>query len=160
MIKLLRVDYRLIHGQITTSWVGQLGCDCILIANDKVPGDILRKNALKLAKPPETKLVMKTVEDSIEAINSGVTDKYKLFVIVENVQDARRMVEGCPVFERVNLGNIRMYAGAKQLGTTVFVSEKDMEDIRAMQEKGVSRVLELDLDEAAKQIGEEDNGIL
>lgn len=138
MIKLLRVDYRLIHGQITTSWVGQLGCDCILIANDKVPGDVLRKNALKLAKPPETKLVMKTVEDSIEAINSGVTDKYKLFVIVENVQDARRMVEGCPVFERVNLGNIRMYAGAKQLGTTVFVSEKDMEDIRAMQEKGVS----------------------
>ena len=138
MIKLLRVDYRLIHGQITTSWVGQLGCDCILIANDKVPGDILRKNALKLAKPPETKLVMKTVEDSIEAINSGVTDKYKLFVIVENVQDARRMVEGCPVFERVNLGNIRMYAGSKQLGTTVFVSEKDMEDIRAMQEKGVS----------------------
>ena len=138
MIKLLRVDYRLIHGQITTSWVGQLGCDCILIANDKVPGDILRKNALKLAKPPETKLVMKTVEDSIEAINSGVTDKYKLFVIVENVQDARRMVEGCPVFERVNLGNVRMYAGAKQLGTTVFVSEKDMEDIRAMQEKGVS----------------------
>ena len=138
MSKLLRVDYRLIHGQITTSWVGQLGCDCILIANDKVPGDILRKNALKLAKPPETKLVMKTVEDSIEAINSGVTDKYKLFVIVENVQDARRMVEGCPVFERVNLGNIRMYAGAKQLGTTVFVSEKDMEDIRAMQEKGVS----------------------
>lgn len=100
MIKLLRVDYRLIHGQITTSWVGQLGCDCILIANDKVPGDVLRKNALKLAKPPETKLVMKTVEDSIEAINSGVTDKYKLFVIVENVQDARRMVEGCPVFER------------------------------------------------------------
>ena len=138
MIKLLRVDYRLIHGQITNSLVGQLGCHCFLIANDKVPGDILRKNALKLAKPPETKLVMKTVEDSIEAINSGVTDKYKLFVIVENVQDARRMVEGCPVFERVNLGNIRMYAGAKQLGTTVFVSEKDMEDIRAMQEKGVS----------------------
>ena len=129
MIKLLRVDYRLIHGQITTSWVGQLGCDCILIANDKVPGDILRKNALKLANPPETKLVMKTVEDSIEAINSG---------IVENVQDARRMVEGCPVFERVNLGNVRMYAGAKQLGSTVFVSEKDMEDIRAMQAKGVS----------------------
>lgn len=31
-----------------------------------------------------------------------------------------------------------MYAGAKQLGTTVFVSEKDMEDIRAMQAKGVS----------------------
>lgn len=138
MIKLLRVDYRLIHGQITTSWVGQLGCDCILIANDKVPGDMLRKNALKLAKPPETKLVMKTVEDSIEAINSGVTDKYKLFVIVEDVWDARRMVEGCNVFERVNLGNVRMCAGAKQLGSTVFVSEKDMEDIHAIQAKGVS----------------------
>ena len=138
MIKLLRVDYRLIHGQITTSWVAQIGCDCILIANDKVPGDVLRKNALKLAKPPETKLVIKTVEDSIAAINSGVTDKYKLLVIVEKVQDARRMVEGCQGFERVNLGNVRMGAKSKQLGTTVFVSEQDMEDIRVMQAKGSS----------------------
>ena len=78
-------------------------------------------------------------EECIEvAINSGVTDKYKLFVIVENVQDARRMVEGCQGFERVNLGNVRMGAKSKQLGTTVFVSEQDMEDIRVMQAKGSS----------------------
>lgn len=138
MIQLLRVDYRLIHGQITTSWVGQLGCDCILIANDKVPEDVLRKNALILAKPPEIKLVMKSVKDSIEAINKGITEKYKLFVIVETVQDARRMVEGCNVFTRVNLGNVRTQKSVKQLGTTVFVSQEDLEDIRAIQTRDIA----------------------
>ena len=138
MIKLLRVDYRFIHGQVAAAWIGELGCDCILVANDSVPGDVLRKNALKLAKPPETKLVMKTIDDSIKAINSGVTDKYKLFILVENIWDARRLVEGCPKLTRVNLGNVRMGVSSKRLGKTVFVSEKDLDDIHAIRERGVT----------------------
>lgn len=51
MITLLRVDHRLLHGQwpFSTQYVG---ADCILIANDSVPGDELRKTTIKLAKPP------------------------------------------------------------------------------------------------------------
>ena len=37
MIKLLRVDHRLLHGQVAFSWTQGLGADCILIANDDVP---------------------------------------------------------------------------------------------------------------------------
>jgi len=48
--------------------------------------DELRKTTIKLAKPPEVKLVIKNIADSIEAIKSGVTDKYKLFIVVESVK--------------------------------------------------------------------------
>ena len=34
MIKCLRVDHRLLHGQVAFSWTSALGADCILIAND------------------------------------------------------------------------------------------------------------------------------
>ena len=34
MIKMLRVDHRLLHGQVAFSWTGYLGVNCILIAND------------------------------------------------------------------------------------------------------------------------------
>ena len=36
MIKLTRIDDRLLHGQVALTWVPALGADCILIANDKV----------------------------------------------------------------------------------------------------------------------------
>ena len=62
MIKMLRVDHRLLHGQVAVSWKSALDVDCILVANDSVPGDALRKSAIKLAKPADTKLVIKTID--------------------------------------------------------------------------------------------------
>ena len=86
MIKCLRVDHRLLHGQVAFSWTSALGADCILIANDDVMKDELRKTTIKMAKPQGVKLVMKSVEDGIAAVNSGVTDKYKLFIVSQQKQ--------------------------------------------------------------------------
>ena len=62
MIQLLRVDHRLLHGQVVFSWCGQLNPNCILIANDAAATDDVRKAALRLGKPNNAKLVIKTVD--------------------------------------------------------------------------------------------------
>lgn len=107
MIKMLRVDHRLLHGQVAVSWKSALDVDCILVANDSVPGDALRKSAIKLAKPADTKLVIKTIDDSIAAINSGKTDKYKLFIVVESIADAARLCRECGI-KQLNLGGTKL----------------------------------------------------
>ncbi|MBQ5310232.1 PTS sugar transporter subunit IIB, partial [Klebsiella pneumoniae] len=107
MITLLRVDHRLLHGQVAFSWTQYVGADCILIANDSVPGDELRKTTIKLAKPPSVKLVIKNINDSIEAIKSGVTDKYNLFIVVESVNDAWRIASAIDEIKSINLGGIK-----------------------------------------------------
>ena len=61
MIILTRVDHRLLHGQVAFSWTQSLGADCILIANDDVPTNDIRKTTIKLAKPQGVKLVIKTI---------------------------------------------------------------------------------------------------
>ena len=33
---------------------------------------------------------MKNMEDSIKAINSGVTDKYKLIIVVQSIKEAKQ----------------------------------------------------------------------
>ena len=106
MILLLRVDHRLLHGQVAFSWTQTLGADCILIANDAVAGDELRKTTMKLAKPQGVKLVIKDIKAAIEALNSGVTDKYKLFIVVESVEDAYKIVSNVKQIKQVNLGGI------------------------------------------------------
>ena len=72
MIKLLRVDHRLLHGQVAMTWTQELDTNCILIACDAVVKDDVRKTTLKLARPAGVKLVIKSVDDSIEALRSGV----------------------------------------------------------------------------------------
>jgi Phosphotransferase system, mannose/fructose/N-acetylgalactosamine-specific component IIB len=43
MIEMLRVDHRLLHGQVAFSWTSTLGADCILIANDTAATNELKK---------------------------------------------------------------------------------------------------------------------
>lgn len=136
MIKLLRVDHRLLHGQVAFSWTNALGVDCILIANDDVPRDDLRKTTLKLSKPNGVKLVIKTVEDAIASINSGVTDKYKLFIIAESIHDAKRLVESCPAIREVNLGGTKKTADKQPISKFIFATPEDIEDIRSMVSVG------------------------
>ena len=59
MILLTRVDHRLLHGQVATSWVGTLGADCIFCVGDHVANDPVWKTTLKLGKPAGCKLVIK-----------------------------------------------------------------------------------------------------
>ena len=107
MILMTRVDCRLLHGQTAVSWTSGLGADCILIANDAVITDELRKTTMKLAKPAGTKLVIKNMEDSITALKSGVTDKYRLFIVVESIEDAAKLALAVPEVDKVNLGLVK-----------------------------------------------------
>ncbi|WP_342431042.1 PTS sugar transporter subunit IIB [Neobacillus sp. FSL H8-0543] len=137
MIKLLRVDHRLLHGQVAFSWTNNLGVDSILIANDDVPVNALRKTTIKLAKPQGIKLVIKNIDDSIAALKSGATDKYKLFIVVESVADAERIVSAYPEIKQVNLGGIKAKEGARNISKAVNLLPEEEELVKKMAAQGV-----------------------
>lgn len=125
MIKLTRVDHRLLHGQVAFSWTSNLSADCILIANDDVVTNDLRKMSIKLAKPNGVKLVIKSIKDSIEAINSGVTDKYKLLIVVESIADAKALIDGCPSIKSLNLGGTKSDNNKRSISKAVSVTKEE-----------------------------------
>ncbi|MDO4467429.1 MAG: PTS sugar transporter subunit IIB [Bacillota bacterium] len=137
MIKLVRVDHRLLHGQVAFTWTSALGADCILIANDAVPKDDLRKTSLKLAKPAGVKLVIKSIEDSIAAINSGVTDKYKLMIITESIKDVKRLADGCPSITSINLGGTKAKENTKNISKAMNVTEEDVQMLQELINRGL-----------------------
>lgn len=133
MIKLVRVDHRLLHGQVAFSWTKQLGADCLLIADDEVVQDELRMSALRMSKPNGVKLVMKSVEDSVTSLNAGVTDKYKLFIIVGNLESALRLAKGCKDIKAVNLGGMKKEEHKKQISKAISVDERDIEILNELK---------------------------
>jgi fructoselysine and glucoselysine-specific PTS system IIB component len=94
MIKFVRVDHRLIHGQVAFAWTKSLGIDCILVASDSVAKDNLRMSALRMAAPSGVKVVIKSIEDSAANILSGKTDKYNLMIVLEKSKSGRSKKRG------------------------------------------------------------------
>ena len=137
MITLLRVDHRLLHGQVAFSWTQYVGAECIFIANDNVPEDELRKTTIKLAKPPSVKLVIKNINDAIESIKSGVTDKYHLFIVVESVNDAWRIASAVQGIKSINLGGIKAKEGSKNISKAINLLPEEIEQLQQLVGKGV-----------------------
>ena len=135
MIKGLRVDHRLLHGQVAFSWTSHLEANCILIANDGVVQDELKKMAIKMAKPQGVKLVIKSIDDSIKALNSNVTDKYKLFVVVESVTDAYRLMTETKQFKNVVLGGTKAKENTKNISKAVNLTDEEIDLVKELISK-------------------------
>jgi len=138
VIKLVRVDHRLVHGQVAFSWTKFLGIDCILIASDELQKDDLKMAGLRMAKPANVKLVMKGLEDSAKALNSGVTDKYNLMILCESIEDVYHLVQKTDCIKSVNLGGTKTREDRKQISKAVHVTDEDIKMIREMDSKGIT----------------------
>ena len=136
MIKLLRVDHRLLHGQVAFSWKNAVEADCILIACDAVMKDDLRKTSIKMAKPSGVKLVIKSMDDAVKAINSGVTDKYKLLTVVESIKDAERLC-------KLNLGGTKATAETRNISKAMNITPAEETILKGLCEAGVDVTIQM-----------------
>ncbi|WP_270331305.1 PTS sugar transporter subunit IIB [Lapidilactobacillus dextrinicus] len=138
MIKLVRVDHRLLHGQVAVSWFNNLGVNTILVANDAVATDDFRKSTIRLAKPENAKLVMQSIETSIKSINSGITDKYKMLIVVESVNDAKKLIDGTNgKISSLNLGGTKPREGTVSYSKTINLTPEEADMLTSLQEKNV-----------------------
>lgn len=141
MIKLLRVDHRLLHGQVAVAWFGTIGANTILIANDGVARDESRKQIMRLAKPSNAKLVMKDIDYCVQAINEGLTDKYDMLVVTENIADAHRLITGTNAFTSLNLGGTKATNETKNLSKTVNITAAEEELLKDL----IARDIEVEI---------------
>lgn len=135
MIDLLRVDYRLLHGQVAFSWTQALGANAILLVSDTVRDSPVRMNALKMAKPVGTKVVLKNTKEAIDVLNSGVTDKYNLFIICEDVFSAKKILENTSI-KQLNIGNIAFAEGKRKLSNAIYIDDNEEKILKELIQDG------------------------
>ncbi len=137
MILLLRVDHRLLHGQVAVSWCQGLGANCVFCVGDHVANDPVWKTTLKLGKLAGCKLVIKDMDHAVEAINSGVTDKYRMVVSVQTIAEAKELADRCPVVTSINLGNTKASPTTREVSRQVFLEPEEEAMIRELVDRGV-----------------------
>lgn len=136
MIQALRVDERLIHGQIAMVWSRALDLDGIVVANDETANDEMQKMALKMAVPSGLKVIIKSLQGAIDLLSDPRADKMKLFVLVRTVGDAVTLAEKLPNIKYVNIGNVGKAVERQKHTFTQFVmlTNEEIENLRRLTE--------------------------
>jgi fructoselysine and glucoselysine-specific PTS system IIB component len=137
MIKLTRIDDRLVHGQVAFTWTPALSADCLIVANDKVAKDEFLKMTLNLAKPATAKLLIKSLADTVTFLNDARSKGLKILLIINSVKDAHTLANEVSEIQSVNFGGLRAKEGSKSISKAVAVSNDDITLIKEMLTKGI-----------------------
>ncbi|MGL4910894.1 MAG: PTS galactosamine transporter subunit IIB [Romboutsia sp.] len=135
-IVLTRIDNRLIHGQVATMWSSSVGANLLLVANDEVSTNEFRQGLMDMAAPSFAQTRYFTIEKTINIIGRA-SDSQHIAIICETPQDVVKLVEGGVPIKKVNIGNMHMSAGKRQVSRAVCVDDSDVVAFRRLQELGV-----------------------
>ena len=82
-VRLLRIDSRLLHGQVTTNWAKVTKVNRILVVSDKVARDRIRRTLLIQASPPGINVNVITVAKMIGIYHDIRFSLLKVMILVE-----------------------------------------------------------------------------
>ena len=132
-----RVDNRLVHGQIISTWMPHLRVKTFVIVNDDVPSNELRTTMFRMAIPPEQQLLALSVQDAVHWLNANRHSADSILVLIESITDAVRLFESGHPFPRLNIGNIHHAPGRRSFTPAVYLSDEDLEALRALHNRGL-----------------------
>jgi mannose/fructose/N-acetylgalactosamine-specific phosphotransferase system component IIB len=127
MIKALHLDDRLIHGQVVISWTRSLGVNVLLVINDQIVNDKIRRMSLKLGVPAGVKCGFRTVEKGIEFLNGPESKKYNVMALVNNTADALKICAAVPEVKQLSIGGIRK--NAPQVYDSLNLTQQDIRNL-------------------------------
>ncbi|MBZ2174957.1 PTS sugar transporter subunit IIB [Schnuerera sp. xch1] len=132
-----RIDDRLIHGQVVAYWVNSLNIHRIMVANDKVATNDLQKSTLRLAVPPGIRTSIITKKKAATNIKAGKYDKQRVFLILEDPQDAIDLINLGVKLDTINIGNLAHKEGAIQIKTNIKVTKDQIQAFKELHERGI-----------------------
>ncbi|WP_339226816.1 PTS sugar transporter subunit IIB [Oceanobacillus sp. FSL K6-2867] len=137
MIIKMRIDDRLLHGQVAYSWKSALSYEAIVIADDNAVNDEVRKMALKMSNPDGVRLAIRTIEDAAKLVQNPKLQAMKVFVIFSNPKAAYEFIEKINEKPVLNVGGMQKQEDKVLLSPAVYVSKEDISYLDKIQEKGI-----------------------
>lgn len=137
-IVLTRIDTRLIHGQVLEAWVPYTHADCIVVANDEVSENPLKKMMMAASVPSRLRVEIGTLDEIVELFAGGSFRNCKTLLLFATTDDALQAYQHGLLFSQLNLGNLHAGEGKQRLSCTLFLGMEDIENLDVLEHAGVS----------------------
>lgn len=143
MILHMRIDNRLIHGQVTITWVGTIGANLLMVVNDEVAQDPIQKQMLPLAARGVKTLVL-SIEDAVNYINKNSQNE-KIMIIAKFPSDALALLQAGLKPKEINVGNQAPMPGTKfkMVTKSIAVTSEDAEIYRKIEVLGFHLITQM-----------------
>lgn len=141
-IKLLRIDSRLVHGQVANNWAGTLGADAILAVSDGAANDELRKTLMLQTGGGKVKVHVLGVEKAARVYKNPKYAALKAVIVVETPADVVRLLDLGIEAKEVNVGGMTFKQGTKQLSQAVYVSDDDVAAFQEIDKRGLVQYIQ------------------
>jgi len=142
---LYRVDDRLIHGQVTYSWVTQHSIDHLIIVNDEFYHDEFKKMVMMSSgdiSMRKTNVLVYTIEMAAKEIASGnLSDKNLMLIFMDPIDVLKYIKAGNIKMDELNLGDMQYREGrkllSKSLSSTVYINKEELKSLKEMKTMGI-----------------------
>lgn len=137
MIVLIRIDDRLIHGQLVEGWMNYLKANCVLVANDAVASNTLQRTIMEMSAPQGLKVFIGTVEEVCGRSRAAGHDAEHAIVVFSNPVDVLRALDAGMECRTLNIGGMHYVPGKRKLMDILSVNDADLKALRAISDRGV-----------------------
>jgi len=136
-VALVRIDDRLIHGQVVVKGLRHLECDEIWIVDDQLYGDDFMQSVLRLAAPPEVRVQVTPVREATRRLEQPLNNGHRVMVLLKSPQTALALLDDGLQFEELNVGGLAAGAGTTRLYKSVSATDEHIAALRAIRDRGV-----------------------
>ena len=137
ILGLVRIDDRLIHGQVATRWTKETNVSRIIVVSDEVAADTVRKTLLTQVAPPGVTAHVVDVEKMIRVYNNPKYAGERVMLLFTNPTDVERLVEAGVKITSVNIGGMAFRQGKTQVNNAISIDAKDIEAFNKLNARGI-----------------------
>ena len=136
-LDLIRVDDRLIHGQVVVGWGYQINPDLFVIVNDEVAANDWEQELYSMGVPETADVEFKTVDDAAQSIDEWANSSRRTVVLVSDVASLTRLCDGASTIRRVNLGGIHHEGSRRHCLPYLFLDDAEVDQLRSLAARGL-----------------------
>jgi mannose/fructose/N-acetylgalactosamine-specific phosphotransferase system component IIB len=141
-IVLVRIDDRLIHGQVVMSWSKSLNASVIVIPDDAAAADPMQKTAMKAATPIGMRSAILGIADAAELLKGPKIKNDRVFVVARSPASVVGLLNAGVEFKKVIIGNMRTDEGKKRVTKEMAAGQEDWNNFKELDARGIDLVVQ------------------
>ena len=140
-VSLVRVDFRLVHGQVVVKWSKVAKATKIIVMNDVIAADKTIKSVYKMAAPAGAKVLCYSLEKGMTKYKETQFGDGRAMVMFKDIKDCYRAWKAGFDMPKLQLGNCPRGADKKALNNEVYATEEEIGLLKEMSAAGVDIVI-------------------
>ena len=139
-LDLVRIDDRLVHGQVVITWSAFLNTTKIILCNDEIAKSDsekeMYKNAEEIALNP-LKICVWTQQETLAAIHGEKLTKERAILLIETPKDLLSLVNSGLKISQANVGGLHFREGKRRLNSYIYVDDEDIICLQKLHQMGI-----------------------